>query len=148
MAKKSRVKGRYSKRKLMRKRNTRRNKKTGGGYLYNIIDSVGYLRTLNFTEPNKVYDAEKMFNTKLTTFKTGLSKIKNLPLLDKFLMAIDDKRHSGIKNNNIFQLADLETAVDNRILDVKNYGKRNDRSIDQETARAIYGDNFDEPEQY
>jgi len=146
MANKSRI--RKSKKRVSRKRNTRRNKKTGGGYLYNVIRSIGFLRTLEFTEPKKVNDAKQMFKDKLFKFEEGLSSIKNLPLLYKFLTAIDSQRDIGRPKNDIFKLHELETAVDNRISDVENYGKRNDRSIDQETAIAIYGDNYHEPKDY
>jgi hypothetical protein len=116
--------------------------------LYNVIRSIGFLRTLEFTEPKKVNDAKQMFKDKLFKFEEGLSSIKNLPLLYKFLTAIDSQRDIGRPKNDIFKLHELETAVDNRISDVENYGKRNDRSIDQETAIAIYGDNYHEPKDY
>ena len=147
MANKNRVKSRKSKRTTSRKRNTRRNYKTGGGELYQIIDSVSNLRAEEFGE-EKEDAANKMFQNKLSKFKTSLSKINNLMLLNKFLGQIDAKRKSKPKNNDIFQLADLETALDERISSVERYGKMNDRTMDQETAREIYGNNYDEPKDY
>lgn len=147
MANKSRVKSRKSTRKALRKRNTRRNKKTGGGDLYNVIRSIGFLRTQKFVEKEKA-SANQMFQNKLTKFEYGISKIGNLPLLNKFLYEIDSQRDVGRPNNNIFKLHELEEITKHQISDVENYGKENDRSINQETAREIYGNNYYEPKDY
>jgi|LauGreSBDMM110SN_4_FD.fasta_scaffold74594_1 hypothetical protein len=134
MANKSRI--RKSKKRVSRKRNTRRNKKTGGGETVDaIITDVANFRTLTFSE-NKIESMQTKFNEWLTTFKAHISRISNVHELESLLTKIDSIRHSGSKGNNIFELARLETIIDNRIIKI-NCGKINS-ATDYETAREYY----------
>jgi hypothetical protein len=124
---------------VSRKRNTRRNKKTGGGETVDaIITDVANYRALTFSE-DKIESMQIMtqkFNKWLTTFKAHISRISSVHELKSLLLKIGDIRDIGSKGNNIFELAKLETIIDNQFIKI-NCGKINS-ATDYETAREYY----------
>lgn len=86
------------------------------------------------------------FNEMLTRFKAHISRISNVDELESLLLKINIIRSNEKKYNNIFELAILETIIDNQIYQIvesKNNKATNPdcekiNSARDETAKQYY----------